>query len=136
MSVSKSKQGVVLIEMLMSLIVVSFIMLLLLSLMSVIGTGIDYQRVESKLLQVSGLMIDDLAQAIKLEVTPSCLKINQNDDVITYCIKGDKMIRQVNGQGYERMLTDVDVQFKIGEIIYLQFKIGEQTHEIPIWSNN
>lgn len=136
MCASKYKRGVVLIEMLMSLIVVSVIMLLLLSLMTEVTKMIDYQRIQSKLMQVSGLMIDDVLSAVNVDATSSCLLLEQTDDEITYCIEGDKMIRRVNGKGYERLLTSVDIKFQTGEIIYLQFMIGEKTSEIPLWSTN
>lgn len=134
MFVSKYKRGVVLIEMLMSLIVISFIMLLLLSLMTLVTTSSEYERIDSKVMQVSGLIIDDLMEATQVSATSECMEIKKNSDVITYCIEGDKMIRRVNGSGYERLIDNVDVKYNGGRDIVLNFQVGANKIEVPLWS--
>lgn len=136
MFASRYKRGVVLIEMLMSLIVISFIMLLLLSLMTLVTTSSEYERMDSKVMQVSGLIIDDLMEAVEVTANSQCMEIKKNREVVTYCIEGDKMIRRVNGTGYERLLNNADVKYQIGDDIALNFKVGANEVDVPLWSIN
>lgn len=136
MYASKSNSGIVLIEMLMSIVVVSFIMMLLMSLMTMIATSISKEHVDSKTLQISGLIIDDLVDSIDVTTTSECIIINQNKDTVTYCIEGEKMIRRVNGKGYERVLNEVNIKLQNNGVITLVFTTGNTSTEIPLWSNN
>lgn len=136
MCASKSNSGIVLIEMLMSIVVISFIMMLVMSLMTMITTSISKEHVDSKTLQISGLIMDDLIDSIDVTTTSECIIINQNKDTVTYCIEGEKMIRRVNGKGYERVLNEVNVKLQNKGVITLVFTTDNTKTDIPLWSTD
>lgn len=132
----KFDSGVVLIEMLMSLIVISFIMLLLLALTSLVSSTVNYEQTFNKALQVSTLMIGDISSGVEVELSGSCLQITENVDIVTYCIEGDEMIRRVNGKGYERVVSNAELSFDFNQIIYLKVKASDLELSIPLWSTD
>lgn len=129
----KSNGGVVLIEMLMSLVVISFIMLLLLNLMLIVTETISYEQINTKAIQVTSLVYDDILNARKITSSDQCLLIAVNQDAISYCIVEDSLIRKVNNQGYERLLTNSGLKFINDGYLQLQLTIGDNEIGIPIW---
>lgn len=132
----KFDEGVVLIEMLISMVVISFIMLLLSNLMLVVTASIDYEQISTKVIQITSLIYDDILDATKIYNYNQCLLIESNEDKISYCIIDNSLIRKVNNQGYERLLTNQGLEFIDDGYIQLQATIGGNQILIPIWRYN
>lgn len=131
----KSSPGVILIEMLVSVAVVGVIVLLILNLLLLISSAISYDQLISKVMQTTSLMTTDIAQAVSVEVTTSCMVINQNVDEVKYCIEDD-LTRTVNDAGYERLVSNFDGKYIDGDVIYLDVKTAGNEMKVPIWSND
>lgn len=132
----KSNDGVVLIEMLVSLVVISFIMLLLLNLMQVVTATIKYEQVTTKLIQVSTLISDDILSSTKIEMIGQCLNVDTSQQQINYCIKDQVLVRSVDHQGYERLITNPGLEFVDGNVIELKITIDGMEVDVPIWGKN
>lgn len=131
----KYNQGVVLIEMLVSVVVVGSIVLLILNLMLLISSAVSYDQLISKIQQTTSLMTTDFYQATNIESNGNCLTINQKNDVVDYCINQD-LTRTVNGSGYERLISNVEARYVDDGIIYLEVKVSGNELKVPIWSSN
>lgn len=132
----KSNQGVVLIEMLISLVVISFIVLLLLNLMQVVTATIEYEQITTKIIQVSSLISEDILSATQVGVVGQCLNIDTSQHQINYCVKDRVLIRSVDHQGYERLISNSGLEFIAGNVIELKLTVAESPILIPIWSGD
>ncbi len=130
-----SKQGIVLIEMLFSLVVISFIMLLLINLLSLVTKTIEYEHISTKLLQVSSLIDNDLLDATKINLNGQCLEIMTTPDLVSYCITGQNLVRTVNHQGYERILSNPGLSYTNDGVIRIESEVGANKVTVPIWSS-
>lgn len=126
-------QGVVLIELLMSIVVISFIVFLLLNLMILTNTFMGEDRLFSKQLQLSTVIYQDILKATEIMVDDSCLTIEQNQDRVTYCQVNQDFVRKVNNKGFERVVSDSKVEVIDNQIIWLKV---DDKFKIPIWSKN
>ncbi len=132
---SKYNQGVILIEMLISLVVLSAVMFMILSLLTLAVGTIKYEHFATKSLQISSLITNDLSSSKSVEYTTDCIYITKAQEQTSYCFENSNLVRQVNGLGYEQIATDVNGEFKGDEVITMKL-VGEETViEIPIWSN-
>lgn len=132
----KYDEGVILIEMLVCVFVISFIMFLMLNLMTMLAATTKYQRVISKQFQVSRLVTEDVLKSTNIYYKQGCLNILENDDVIEYCVKGQDLVRTVNSKGYERIISKVDSEFIVDEKISLKVKFDDYQELIPLWSKD
>lgn len=131
----KSDNGVILIEMLISLIVLSVVMFMILSLLELAVSTIEYEHFATKLLQVSSMMTNDISTALAVTSDTKCLYVTKTEGETTYCFDNTSLIRQVDNSGYENVINDVQGTFKEeGQII---MEISKQGHmvDVPIWSN-
>ncbi len=134
--VSSSNSGVVLIEMLMSVMVIGCVIILMLNMINAISY---IGSADEKLIRASrlGAIINtDLSAALTVDVTSQCLQITQNERFVTYCNVDGDLIREVDGKGYERIISEVDGQFIIGDYIYYRFDVADRNVTIPIWTAN
>lgn len=129
----KYNDGIILIEMLMSILVISFIMLLMLDLLTLTSTSVDKDVGFTKELQISSIIYQDLIDASKVEADEDCLYFTENDEQISYCINDTELIRKVDNQGYERIASNLEIEIKTKPIVYLRIN---DYFNIPVWGEN
>ncbi len=133
---SPSNAGVILIEMLMSVMVIGCIIILMLNMINAISYIGSADEKIIRASRLGAIINSDLNDALTVDVTNQCLQIPQNERLVTYCDDGHDLIREVDGKGYERIISDVDGQFIMGEYIYYRFEIADRNVTIPIWKVN
>lgn len=130
----KSDDGVILIEMLVSVVVVGSIVFLILHLVIMISSAVYYDQKQVKLLQVSSLIYDDIADGIKSDTVDQCFVIEQNTRLVKYCFTDHNLVRTVDAQGYERLINHADGRFTSGKTINLELNQAPNS-PLPIWSS-
>lgn len=111
-------------------------MLLLTNLLTLITTTSYEERIFTKELQVSSLIYRDITDGQSTKVDNGCLLISDNNDQIEYCFTTNGLVRTVNDQGYERLISDVTGAFTANQLIELQIDYNQQLITLPIWSND
>ncbi len=134
--VSESDQGVILIEVLISFMVISFILFMMLAMIQSVSKLGEFDPKLIKSMRLSSIINSDIVEANMMGLKSECLIIYQNSREISYCNRDGDLYREVEGKGYERILTDFNGKFIMGEFIYYQFELENSRITIPIWSKN
>lgn len=129
----KYDDGVILIEMLVSIIIIGTITLLLANLISSLYKANEYDKLYTKQLQVSSLMYDDFLSASEIRLEEQCLIIDGGRK-IEYCFENNQLVRTVDNLGYERLIANANGKFVIDTGIYLEFENQDKKIRLPLWS--
>ncbi len=130
-----SDDGIILIEMLVALIVVSSIMYLLLAFVYMVVNIASFEHVFTKQIQINTLMNNDILNASAINLEQDCLLIQNQDYEVEYCIKEDNLIRSIDNKGYENIISDTKMKFLDEPFIALELTNNNANYIIPIWTN-
>ncbi len=128
-----SKQGIILIEMLISIFVISIILLMIMNFISLFTNDIIDERLLIKRLQLDPILISDYERATNVELSDQCLIIDQNDNKISYCADQTGLTRKVNDAGYERIISGINVKYLNGDVITISLNSEGDSYETIIW---
>lgn len=132
----KYNDGVILIEMLISLVVLSAVMFMILSLLTMAVSTIEYEHFATKSLQLSSMITTDLTFATEVTYTSDCVFITKTEEQTSYCFENSNLVRRVDDSGYEQIATGVNGEFKGEVIIEMRLERNGRAIEIPIWSTD
>lgn len=97
--------GFFLMEVLVTVVVTACITYLIINIITVATELQAYEGIMSSSVNLIGAINDDIEDHTDIKINEGDLKIINRNEVISYEPEGDKVIRRVNGSGYEVVST-------------------------------